>query len=280
MSKNTIWIDSHAHLSMFDEAEVPNLLDRAAEAGVAGILVPATGRDDLEVTLRLAADSPQRIVAAAGVHPHEASSFDTKMKHAVERALERDEVVAVGEIGLDYHYMNSPREDQLAALTWQIDLALDSDLPVVLHNRESWADLESILSERAGRLRGVCHSFAEGPKEVRRVAEMGLWVGISGMVTFKAADNIREMVAAAEQNRVLVETDSPFLAPVPHRGRRNEPSFVPLVGRRLAEEWERSVEEVAESSTDGFRELFGIASDWATSISSFLAGDRAAVEHS
>ncbi|MFV2072610.1 MAG: TatD family hydrolase [Thermoanaerobaculales bacterium] len=264
MSEDTIWIDSHAHLSMFGEAEVPNLLNRAAEAGVAGVLVPATGGDDLEATLRLAADFPQRIVAAAGVHPHEASLFGTKMKHAIERALERDEVVAVGEIGLDYHYMNSPREDQLAALTWQIDLALDSDLPVVLHNRESWADLESILSGRVGRLRGVCHSFAEGPEEVRRVVEMGLWVGISGMVTFKAADNIREMVAAAEQHQVLVETDSPFLAPVPHRGGRNEPSFVPLVGRRLAQEWGRSVEEIAASSTDGFRELFGIASDWAT----------------
>lgn len=264
MKKDTIWIDSHAHLSMFDQAEIPNLLDRAAAAGVAGVLVPATGRDDLEATLRLAADYPHRVVAAAGVHPHEASSLDTEMKHEIERALERDEVVAVGEIGLDYHYMNSPREDQLAAFNWQVDLALDSDLPVVLHNRESWADLESLLSEKAGRLRGVCHSFAEGPEEVRRVVEMGLWVGISGMVTFKAADNIREMVAAANQDRLLVETDSPFLAPVPHRGRRNEPSYVPLIGRRLAEEWGRSVEEIAASSTAGFRELFSIASDWAT----------------
>jgi TatD DNase family protein len=171
-------------------------------------------------------------------------------------------VVAVGEIGLDYHYMNSPREDQIAAFAWQIDLAIERDLPVVVHNRESWSDLEAVLGEREGRVRGVCHSFAEGADEARRVLEMGLYVGISGMVTFKAADNIREMVAVLEPNRVLVETDSPFLAPVPHRGQRNEPSFVPLVGERLAKEWKKPAEEIASLSTAGFRDLFGVADDW------------------
>jgi TatD DNase family protein len=171
-------------------------------------------------------------------------------------------VVAVGEIGLDYHYLNSPREDQLAAFAWQLDLAIEHDRPVVVHNRESWTDLERILGEREGRVRGVCHSFAEGPNEARRVLGMGLYVGISGMVTFKTAENIREMVAVLEPSRVLVETDSPFLAPVPHRGRRNEPSFVPLVGEKLAEEWKKPAEEIAALSSAGFRDLFGVADDW------------------
>jgi len=262
MSNDTLWIDSHAHLSMFEPEELFAVLERAESRGVGGVLTPATGRDDLDTTLGLAEQWPGRVVAAAGVHPHEADSLGASLKRTVEQGCSRPGVVAVGEIGLDYHYLNSPREDQLAAFAWQLDLAIERDLPVVVHNRESWSDLESILGDREGRVRGVCHSFAEGPSEARRVLEMGLYVGISGMVTFKTAENIREMVAALEPHRVLVETDSPFLAPVPHRGQRNEPSFVPLVGKRLAEEWKRPAEEIASLSCAGFRDLFRVGDGW------------------
>ena len=262
MNENTIWIDSHAHLSMFEKEEMSAVLERAAKRGVGGVLTPATGRDDLEASLALAEEWPGRVVAAAGVHPHEADSLDASLKRKIEQGCTQPGVIAVGEIGLDYHYLNSPREDQLAAFAWQLDLAIERDLPVVVHNRESWSDLESALGERVGRVRGVCHSFAEGPGEARRVLEMGLYVGISGMVTFKTADNIREMVAVLEPNRVLVETDSPFLAPVPHRGQRNEPSYVPLVGEKLGEQWKKPAEEVAALSSAGFRELFGVRDDW------------------
>ncbi len=262
MNNAISWIDSHAHLSMFDREEVAQTLDRALRERVVGVLVPATGPDDIDAVCGLAQDYPGRVVAAVGVHPHEAASLDSGLKRKIESSLEQSGIVAVGEIGLDYHYMNSPREDQLAALEWQLDLAVSSGMPVVLHNRESWTDLESRLAVRAGNLEGVCHSFAEGPDEARRVMEMGLWVGISGMVTFKAADNIRNMVAAVDPDRVLVETDSPFLAPVPHRGQRNEPSFVPLVGERLAEEWKKPLEDVAASSTAGFQRLFDVGQNW------------------
>ena len=262
MNNGLLWIDSHAHLSMFEPEEILAVLERAEGRGVGGVLTPATGRDDLDVTIALTEEWPGRIVAAAGVHPHEADSLGASLKRMVEQGCTQPGVVAVGEIGLDYHYMNSPREDQLAAFAWQLDLAIERDLPVVVHNRESWSDLEAVLGERVGRLRGVCHSFAEGPGEARRVMEMGLFVGISGMVTFKTADNIREMVAALEPDRVLVETDSPFLAPVPHRGKRNEPSFVPLIGHKLGEQWKKPTEEVAALSSVGFRELFGVGDDW------------------
>lgn len=262
MDEAPIWIDSHAHLSMFEPEEIPEVLERAVDRGVGGVLTPATGRDDLDLTVALAEENPGRVVAAAGVHPHEANSLDARLKREIERACTSSGVVAVGEIGLDYHYLNSPREDQLAALAWQLDLAAELDLPVVVHNRESWSDLESILCARQGRVRGVCHSFTEGAKEARLVQEMGLFVGISGMVTFKRADNIREMVAVLEPERVLVETDSPFLAPVPHRGHRNEPSFVPLVGKQLARQWKKPADEIAAVSTAGFRFLFGLGNDW------------------
>ena len=240
------------------------VLDRAEAANVGGVLTPATGRDDLDAAVELAGAFPNRVVAAAGVHPHEADTLDAELKTRVEKACTASAVVAVGEIGLDYHYLNSPREDQISSFAWHLDLAIERDLPVVIHNRESWSDLERILAEREGRVRGVCHSFAEGPKEALRVLEMGLFVGISGMVTFKAADNIREMVAVLSPDRVLVETDSPFLAPVPHRGRRNEPAYVPLVGERLADEWKKPAAEVARLSAAGFRRLFAVGDDWPT----------------
>jgi TatD DNase family protein len=262
MSETPMWIDSHAHLTMFEPEEMLEILDRAESAGVGGVLTPATGRDDLDATVWLAEEYPNRVVAAAGVHPHEADTLDAALKKKVEHACSQPGVVAVGEIGLDYHYLNSPREDQIAAFSWQLDLAIELDLPVVVHNRESWADLERILSERRDSIRGICHSFAEGPGEARKVMEMGLYVGISGMVTFKAADNIREMVAVLSPQRVLVETDSPFLAPVPHRGRRNEPAYVPLVGQKLAQEWKKPAAEVAAISAAGFHELFSVQADW------------------
>jgi len=249
---------------MFERGEIDEVLARAAAAGVTGVLVPATGPDDLEAATSLAAEYPDRLVAAAGVHPHDASALDAAMKRRVEVALGCDGVVAVGEIGLDYHYMNSPREDQLAALAWQLDLALETDRPVVLHNRESWADLEPLLATRSSGLRGVCHSFTEGPVEAKRVVELGLVVGISGMITFKASDNIREMAAALSPGEVLAETDSPFLAPVPHRGRRNEPAYVVYAGSELAQQWGVDDEVVASSSGDSFRRLFGLPESWPT----------------
>ena len=262
MTLPPLWIDSHAHLTMFQADEIGVVLRRAAELGVHGVLVPATGPADLDRAVELAEERPNKIVAAVGVHPHDASSLDDVTKRRLRRVLPVAGVVAVGEIGLDYHYMNSPREDQLRACEWQLDLAVELDLPVVLHNRESWHDLEPLLASRFGNLRGVCHSFTEGPEAARRVVELGLLVGVSGMVTFKAATNIRDMVDVLEPTRVLVETDSPYLAPVPHRGRRNEPGFVVHVGERIAEQWRIASKEVAWSSTRSFRELFSLPADW------------------
>ncbi len=247
---------------MFEPVEVGDVVERAVDAGVEGVLVPATNGDDLDRTLEMAAQWPGRIVVAAGVHPHDASSLDDAMKRRVERAMSAPGVVAVGEIGLDYHYMNSPRTDQLRALEWQLDLALELERPVILHNRESWPDMEPRLTDRSPALRGVCHSFTEGPTEARRVVELGLLVGLSGMVTFKQAHNIREMAAALVPAQVMVETDSPFLAPVPHRGRRNEPAYVIEVGLQLARGWGLPVAEVSAATTGNFRRLFGLLDDW------------------
>jgi TatD DNase family protein len=261
MIDDLVWIDSHAHLTMFSPEEVPDVLGRAAERGVRGVLVPATSAEDLDTAIELAESTPS-VVAAAGIHPHDAKTLDDGLKRRIERAIRNPEVVAVGEIGLDYHYMNSPREDQITAFQWQLDLALEADLPVVLHNRESWEDLEAALASRCPGLRGVAHSFTEDAERALRVVDLGLVVGISGMVTFKRADNIREMAAVLALKDVMVETDSPFLAPVPHRGQRNEPAFVVEVGRQLAGLWEKDEAEIAQASTAVFRRLFGLSDGW------------------
>lgn len=259
-SARPIWIDSHAHLNLFEVEEVGAVLDRAHEAGVEQVLVPATGPKDFDRTLEIRQQYPGRVFAALGVHPHEASSLSSDVNRRLERALEAEGVVAIGEIGLDYHYMNSPREDQMATFRRQLDLALERDLPVIIHNRESWEDMELILRKREGRLRGVCHSFTENPERVQAVESMGLDVGVSGMVSFKQAGNIREMARAISLERILVETDSPFLAPVPHRGKRNEPAWVSCVGEKLADVLGIDVEEMARISRENTCRLFGLDS--------------------
>jgi TatD DNase family protein len=241
---------------MFEPAEVMDALGRCDKRGVRGVLVPSTGPEDFQTVLNLGEDFPDRIVTSIGVHPHEASCLDGDVKRRIEAGLQSSSVVAIGEIGLDYHYMNSPREDQLKSLEWQLDLAIEAEYPVILHNRESWEDLERVLAVRNPGLRGVCHSFTEGPAEAGRVVELGLLVGISGMVTFKQADNIREMARTVSGESLLVETDSPFLAPVPHRGKRNEPSYVVLVGECLAGLLGIESAEFARLTSDNFARVF------------------------
>lgn len=249
-------IDSHAHLTMFPADERAAVLSRAAEAGVTRVLVPATGIDDLEEVLRVADAFPDHVVVALGFHPHEASRLDSGWKRRLESLLGHPAVVAVGEIGLDYHYNNSPPEDQRAAFGWQLHLARERSLPVVLHHREAWQDFLAGLDAVSG-LRGVAHSFTEGAEGTSAIMGRGLHVGISGMVTFPRGDNVRAAAGAATPGRLLVETDSPYLAPVPHRGRRNEPSLVGLVLAAAARV--RGVDDAAlAAETDGaFRELFG-----------------------
>ena len=252
-----VWVDSHAHLTMFEPEELPAVVRRAHENGVGTILAPATSPGDLGRVLEIVTEY-EAVVGAAGVHPHDARLLDDGAKRAIQEALAQDGIVAVGEIGLDYYYDNSPREDQRKALEWQLDLALEVDLPVVLHNRESWDDMITVLRHRAGRLRGVCHSFAEGPEEARTAVELGLFLGVSGMVTFKWADRIRKAVRGVPEDRLLVETDSPYLAPIPYRGRRNEPAYVVATGERLAQERETTAVAVEEKTTAAFSSMFAI----------------------
>jgi len=243
---------------MFAPEERAAVLHRAAEAGVWRVLAPATGPDDLEAVAELPSAHPDRVVVALGFHPHEARHLGPEAKRRLARLLAGPGVVALGEIGLDYHYDLSPRDEQRHAFVWQLALAREMGLPVVLHHREAWEDFLAAL-DSVPDLRGVAHSFTEGSAGVAEVVRRGLHVGISGMVTFPRGDNIREAARAVPAGRLLVETDSPYLAPVPQRGRRNEPAFVRLVAERVAAE--RGCELAAlELETDAsFAALFARA---------------------
>ena len=268
--------DSHGHLTMvFDGGEMKGapraprpdeerlLVARARDAGVTRILVPATDREDQ----RRAVDTAERfegVYAAVGFHPHEAKEFDEDRDLKLfEDLCTSSKVVAVGEIGLDYHYDHSPRDVQKRVVAAQLRFAKSRNLPVLLHNRLSEADLLPILeAEYPGTPetpRGVFHSFCADVATGERALALGYLVSFSGMLTFKTADNVRAAAAALPLVSTLLETDAPYLAPAPHRGKPNESSFLPRTAARLAEVKGVSVEDVAHATTENFKRLFRTA---------------------
>jgi TatD DNase family protein len=228
---------------------------------VTRILVPATTLEDAPRAVEVA-ERFDGVFAAVGVHPHETKAFDEdRVIPALERLAVSGKVVAIGEIGLDYFYDHAPREDQKRALVAQLRLAERLGRPVLLHNRESEEDLLQILEAEAKGSpespRGVLHSFCASTVTGEKAIALGYLVSYSGMVTFRAAENVRESVAALPLESMLVETDAPYLAPAPFRGKPNEPAYVGRVAARLAEVKGIPLEEVGRVTTANFRRLFG-----------------------
>ena len=255
MSPSSFLTDSHCHLQMTDDPGA--LIARGREKGVTGFLVPGTTLADSRAAVALA-EKHADVVAAVGVHPHEARDFDPERDGAELEALARHpRVRAIGEIGLDFHYDHSPRPDQLSVLEWMLDLARRLDLPVLLHNRESGAEMRAMLERQPRRERpGVFHSFTENAEYGKRALDLGFRISFSGMLTFRAADNIREAAARLPLDALLIETDTPYLAPAPHRGSPNEPAFVLETAKKLAEIRKVGLETVAETTTSNFERLF------------------------
>lgn len=250
-------IDSHCHLQSLPAEELDAILERARGRGVVGFLVPAVHLDESDRLLELCARHAD-VWCALGVHPHEAKRWTRGSQERLAELLKEPKVLAVGECGLDFHYDFSPRDRQLVAVIEQWELARELDLPVIVHNRESDETMAAEVVARPGSVgvRGVFHSFSGTDALLAAVLEKGFHVGFSGMVTFKAADNVRGALAATPIERVLVETDSPYLAPVPHRGKTNEPGFVVEVAQRVAAEKGLDYEALAERTTASFNALF------------------------
>jgi TatD DNase family protein len=251
-----IWIDSHAHLQQIPPEERGRVLDEARAAGVGGFLVPATQLDEAEDLLRLAHQHTD-VWCALGIHPHDASTWREGDFERLRRLVREPKVVAVGECGLDFHYDYSPRDVQAEVLRNHFRVALEAGLPVVVHNRESDAEMLAIVGEpEFSGLRGDFHSFAGAPASLETLRAGDFYFGFSGMVTFAKADNIRLLLSMVPDDRILVETDTPFLAPAPHRGKPNRPAWSALVGQRVAAERAWSEEETKRRTTANFFALF------------------------
>lgn len=251
-----MWIDSHCHLQLDGAlAGADALVDRAREAGVRAIVCVGTDLETSRQALELAAR--HRIVfATVGLHPHDASKLAAEWGQ-LEMLTAVEEVVAVGEAGFDLHYEHSPRDEQELAFRTQIRLARDRRRPLVVHSREAWDDTFRVLEEE-GPPETVFHCFSGGVSEARRALDLGAHVSFSGIVSFDGADDVREAAAFVPADRLLVETDSPYLAPKPHRGATNEPAYVVHVGEAVATARGIAVDEVAEISTANARRVFGL----------------------
>ncbi|MEX0822630.1 MAG: TatD family hydrolase [Rhodothermales bacterium] len=256
-------IDTHAHmyLDAFDD-DVDEVVDRARAAGVEKIVLPAIDVPSIHRALDLC-DRYDGMFAMAALHPSETRDATESDFEAVVDLCREDHVVAVGETGLDYYWDRSFDDRQHAFLRRHIQLALDRDLPIVFHNREAFEDLISIVEEVRSELddpqhlRGIFHCFTGTPAEAERVADAGFHVGIGGILTFKNA-GLDEAVRVIPLEQIVLETDAPYLAPVPHRGNRNEPAYVRFIAERVADLKELDLERVAQVTTRNADALFGI----------------------
>jgi len=249
------WTDDHCHLH-FGEPDAPaihELVDGARAAGVERMVTVGCDVADSQAAVAVAR-AHAGVVATAGVHPHEA-------QHGIEglaELLDDPMVVAVGECGLDFHYDHSPRDAQRAVFADQIALAHEHALPLVIHTRSAWPETFDLLAAEGLPERTVFHCFTGGPDEARRCLDLGAHLSFSGIVTFKSADDLRAAAALCPLDRLLVETDSPYLAPVPHRGEANRPALVPLVGAGVAAAAGHDLEVVAEATWRNAAAFYGL----------------------
>lgn len=225
-------IDTHAHLVSLENPD--EAVIRATEAGIIKIISMATGLDSCYTTIEIA-NKYEQVFAAVGIHPHAASSYSTEVITEIEGLTNEGNVVAVGETGLDYHYMNSPKDIQIESFNAHVNMATRLNLPFVVHVREADEDMIGILSlAKLNDNPGVIHCFSGNWETAKRYLDLGFFISFSGIVTFNRAEELREAARNVPFDRILVETDSPYLAPVPHRGKPNEPANVKYVAEVVA----------------------------------------------
>jgi TatD DNase family protein len=252
-------IDSHCHLDSaeFDE-DREAVIERALAAGVEYMMAIGTGNGppDLEAALRLA-DSHPAFYATVGVHPHDAAKAKPEDFTRLAGLLGHPKALAVGEIGLDYHYDFSPREVQKSVFIGQMGIAAQANKPIIIHTREAWEDTLVLIEEHWASLGigGIMHCFSGGREEARRALDLGFYLSFGGIVTFPKALAVQEAAQFAPRDRILIETDAPYLAPVPKRGKRNEPALIVHTARKLAELRGESYEDVCAATTANFRRL-------------------------
>ncbi len=258
MRNRAVLVDTHAHLELIDSIE--EVLDRASANGVEAVIAVSSDLRSSIRTVELSGSFPS-VFSAVGVHPHEASGYSEKVLAELAGLVSEKTVKAIGETGLDYHYSHSDRESQITSFQNQLGLSIESDLPVIIHIREAFDDVLKILADpQFSDARGVIHCFTGDYGAARGFIDLGFYISFSGIVTFKNAEDVRDAARKIPLERMLIETDSPYLAPVPLRGKRNEPSYVMHVAEKIAELRGISFESLASVTTANAKELFSLDS--------------------
>ena len=251
----TSFIDTHCHLDILESTPEETIIE-AKQAGVQRMVTIAVDEPSLDFVSSTVQEFPA-VYGSVGFHPHDASKLTKSLLQKIRQlAEEQHKLIAIGETGLDYHYMNSPAEIQQQAFRKQLQLAVELNLPVILHSREAETDTLNILQEFPVPSHGVAHSFTSSIEMARTLVEMGWYLGINGIVTFKNAEDLRKVVRWLPLDRLLLETDSPFLAPIPFRGKPNKPAHIPAIATFIAELREISLEELAQQTTANAQRLF------------------------
>jgi len=263
-SDSSFFVDSHAHIDGEEfDGDRDEVIGRARAAGVCAILNVGTGdphAGSLERAVQLAEEYDD-VYAAVGIHPHDARLFDESVAERLESLLTGNrKIVALGEIGLDYHYDNSPRDEQRRAFVRQLHMAHALSLPVIIHSRDAEAETVEVLRDEYGgaERRGVMHCFSGGREMAEQVLEMGFFISFAGNVTFKNAESLRDVARNVPLDKLLIETDCPYLSPVPLRGRRNEPAHVTATAQCLAGLCGLSVVDMGKITSANFSKLFGV----------------------
>jgi len=249
------WIDVHTHLNML-ESSPEESLKQAQAAGVEKLITIGTCPEDHPVVLALAQKFKDRVYCTLGIHPHDAKLFDSAAEKYMRENLNDPQVVAVGEIGLDYYYDNSPRQVQQEVFTKQLELAHEFKLPVEVHTRDAEEDTMDILNQFKGKVKGIIHCFTGTKDLADKALDMGFNISISGVVTFNKAEELRQTVKSLPLDRIHVETDAPFLAPVPFRGKKNTPAYVVHVAAKVAEIKGVSLEELCTQTRENALNMF------------------------
>ncbi len=250
-------IDSHTHLqvSQYDK-DRDAVLKRALDAGVTTILIIGI---DLETSLSAIelADKHENLYATVGMHPHDAKKLTPDVLKTFRELLQHPKVIALGEIGLDYYRNLSPPDVQKDAFQKQLDIAEEMEMPIIIHNRDAYMDILPILESRQGQIQGVLHCFTGDIELMERSVEIGFHIGIGGIVTYPNAEEMQAVASKVPSDRLLIETDCPWLTPQFRRGKRNEPSYVRAVAEKIAELRNTSIETIGEITTNNFKTLFG-----------------------
>ena len=254
----TSFIDTHCHLDKLDSTPEEAIIE-AKQAGVQRMVTVSVDEPSLDFVSSMVQQFPE-VYGSVGFHPHDAAELTEDLEQKIRKlALEEKKLIAIGETGLDYHYMYSSAEVQQQVFSKQLQLAVELNMPVIMHSREAETDTLNILQEIPVPPLGVAHSFTSSFEMAKTLIEMGWYIGINGIVTFKNAEDLREVVSWLPLDRLLLETDSPFLAPIPFRGKPNKPAHIPVIATFIAELREISLEQLSEQTSANAQRLFNFS---------------------